>query len=154
MPKILTTGQKAYRKWYNQNKKEFNAKRAQKYREDSETRQKILDYQNEYRKTHSRPSMAGARNVRFYKGKKYEVFRIGHVAEYIGLSEQTIRGWERKELIPLPSFKSAHRYYSKGQIELLKEFAELSAVTRWQPKLREIAIPKKVGEIKSVWATA
>jgi hypothetical protein len=141
----------AYRKWYQKNREEFNRKRAEAYAADPEKRAAAQVKQKIYRDTKPRNPEPG-QHFRLIKSQHVEVFRIGTVAEMIGRDEQTIRSWERKGYIPKPIVKSAHRFYTTKQVALMQEFGEISTAVRWKRKLSAIALPKKIKEIKALWA--
>jgi len=147
----LTPAAAAYRKWYAKHKAEFNRKRAEKYAADEGLRQAAQRKQQLYRETKPR-EVASGQHFRMVKGHQVEVFRIGSVSEMIGRNEQTIRSWERKGYIPKPTIKSTHRFYTTKQVQLLREFGDLSSLVRWDPQIRAVAISKKVKEIKAQWA--
>lgn len=141
----------AYRKWYAANKAKFNKARAEKYASNEAMREEARRKQKIYRDTKPR-EVADGQHYRLIKGHHVEVFRIGKVGEMIGRDEQTIRSWERKGYIPKPIIKSTHRFYTPVQVQLMREFGDLSALVRWDPKVRDVAIPKKAKEIKAQWA--
>lgn len=149
--KTPTPAALAYRKWYALHKEEFNRKRAEKYASTEALRETAKLKQKIYRDTKPR-EIANGQHFRLVKGHHLEVFRIGKVGEMIGRDEQTIRSWERKGFIPKPIIKSTHRFYTLKQVGLMREFGDLSSLLRWDPKVREVAIPNKVKEIKAQWA--
>lgn len=153
MAEKLTPAQVAYRKWYKANKIAFNKARAEKYAANPELQEKTRVKQKIYRESIPREKASGE-HYRTIKGKVTQVFRIGAVAQMIGRDEQSIRSWEAKGYIPKPTIKSTHRYYTPNQIKLMSEWAELSGLLRWDPKVREEALPKKSAEIKALWAGA
>lgn len=119
-----------FKSWYALNKDALSQRRKAKYRQDPEHRDAIIDRQREYRKNHPTPSRAGQTSYRLVAGKKQEVFRIGKVAEMIGRTDQTIRDWEASDIIPKPTVQSAHRYYTKNQVKLMGELADLIDLMR------------------------
>lgn len=149
----VTKAQQAYRKWYAANSAKLNKLRKEKYAADPEKRKKIIAHQIEYRKNKPRPLTDG-HHFRMIGKKKVEVFRIGATAKMIGREEQAIRKWESIGRIPPPTIKGTHRYYTAGQVVLLRELAELMDQVRYSPNLREFAIVKKSEEIKALWAGA
>jgi hypothetical protein len=139
-----------WHRWYQNNKKTHNAKRKQRYAEDPQFREKVLEAQKELR-SRAPKAEADGRQFRKIKGKEVEVFRIGHVARVIERDIQVIRLWEREEKIPKPSIPGGHRYYTATQVELLKEFAQLMTEVRYEPKVRQDLITKKTEELKQNW---
>ena len=148
---MVTKAQEAYQRWYQRNSATYNESRKQKYASDPEVRQAYLERQARYRKSNPRNPASG-QHFRKIKGAEVEVFRIGTVAEMIGRTEQIIRIWERDERIPKPTVPGRHRYYTQTQVKLMVEFADLLTQVRYDKKIREVAVPKKVLQIKALWA--
>lgn len=138
-----------FKKWYDANKAEFNRKRKERYAADPERREQAITRQREYRRNN--PTRSRATSTRMVNGKAREVFRIGAVAEHIGRTEQVLRLWESKNLIPKPTVKSAHRYYTAMQVALLKGLAEVMDEVRYKPSIREEAISKQSSVVHSLW---
>lgn len=146
------TNSKSFRKWYDKNGEGYNVRRKQRYHSDPEYREKVIARQREARKNNPRPSTASDKHYRVVAGAQVEVFRIGYVVEAISRSEKTIRTWEAEGLIPPPTIEGKHRYYTQGQVLLLKEFSELMDQVRYDKALREFAIHKKSHEVHAKWS--
>lgn len=136
-------------KWYSKNKVAFNKKRQEKYAADKELRERAVLRQREYRKNN--PSRVRTDSTRVVGGRPQTVQRIGAVAEVIGRTEQVIRMWESKGLIPKPTVKSTHRYYTENQVALMKGLAETMDEVRYKPSIRAAAISKKSSEVHLLW---
>lgn len=144
---------KTFKMWYTVNKDKLSEKRKQLYHSDPEYRKKNNETSAKWRKEHPAPSRAGESRFKKYKGATIEVFRITAVAEMIGRSDQTIRGWEADGVIPKPLIESAHRYYTKKQIMLMRELAEIIDLVRYDGReLLNLAIKSKSEEIHKQWA--
>lgn len=141
-----------YGTWYERNKAALSERRRKKYQTDEDYRQNVISRQREYRSNNPPPSRAGKSNYRLVAGNKVEVFRIGRVGEIIGRTDQTIRDWEASGLIPKPSVESAHRYYTKKQVQMLKELADLITLLRSEGRkdLDEV-VSVKSSEIHNNW---
>lgn len=154
--KSAKTGNAAWRNWYKEHRIEFNAARRQKYRTDEELRRRILEQQQEARKLIPKkprkpPATQSVKNV---GGKLVEVYRISKVAEMINRDAQSIRIWEREGKIPKPTIPGGHRYYTEGQVALLKQYSDLMTELRLQPTVRAVEIPKLLSAIKAQWTHA
>lgn len=141
----------AYRKWYDKNRETHNERRRQAYASDPKLREKALEKQREYRAT-ERGNNGDGKHFRKVGNKKVEVFRIGTVAEIVGRDIQVLRLWEKKGRIPKPTIKSAQRFYTQRQVDLIQEFVQLMDEVRYQRNTREEALSKKTAEIKAQWA--
>ena len=152
-PQVQEDAQKsAYRRWYEKNKEQFNAKRRQRYQEDDEYREKALENTRTYRSEGVRhPELADTPMYREWNGELIEVFRISTVAEMIGRSVQAIRKWEKNEIIPKPYFGRGHRVYTANQIKLLKKVAAFSDKYRYNRAKYYAKLEKLVNEVYEKW---
>jgi len=104
-----------YQKWYRNNKLTLNEKRRKKYAQDKEYRNKQL-------------AMARIRRQRIQaqKNTQWEGLTTPQVAKLIGRKAQTIRGWEKRGLIP-DAEQTEHgvRMYQTHHVGLLKQLAAL-----------------------------
>lgn len=142
-----------FKKWYSTNKESLSDTRKARYKNDAAYREEVLERQRKYREDHPTPSRAGESRIKTVNGKKVEVFRITEAGTMIGRCDQTLRDWEAKGIIPKPTVQSAHRYYTKFQVTLLKELADLIDVVRYEGELIvQTAIKNKSIEIHSKWA--
>lgn len=143
-----------FKKWYATHKEALSLKRKKKYQSDPAHREAVKARQADYRASHPTPSRAGEARFKQVNGKTVEVFRIGEVGAMIGRSDQTIRDWEAQEIIPKPTVKSPHRYYTKVQVSLMKGLADLIDVVRHDGnEVLSAAIATKSAEIHKKWKT-
>lgn len=140
----------AWRKWYSENKKAYNAERKAKRDASPELRQKLASGQKERRARQPRVEKDGVR-FKNYMGAQVQVFRIGFVAKACNRTEQVIRIWERAGKIPKPTVPGSHRYYTQNQLNLLVEFGELMDVVRYDVAVRSMAVDKKSAELVANW---
>ncbi len=142
-----------FKKWYEKNAAKLAEARKRRYQNDPEYRDAILKRQQSYRRNHPGASRAGeSRLKKTASGQLVETFRIGEVAQMIGRSDQTIRDWEDAKLIPTPTIQSAHRYYTKQQVALMRELAQVIDIARSEG--REVlgeAVAQKSREIHQNW---
>lgn len=141
----------AFKGWYEKNKVVFNEARKARYRKDKNLRESILQRQREYRAKHPRVSDGTSINTKEVNGRQQEVKRIGGVAKEIGRIDQVIRLWEVRGIIPKPTVKGVHRYYTLNQISLLKELVSVMDEVRYKPSIRQKAISKKSNEVFERW---
>jgi hypothetical protein len=109
-----------HRKWYDENREDYNALRRQRYATDKETRAKARDRAATYRGQ----VRAGKRSIereltRELNGKTVRVYSTGEVAEAMGRTPQMLRNWENAELIPPSSFPDKHRLYTRSQMRMI-----------------------------------
>lgn len=117
----------AYRRWYEKNKDDFNAKRRDRYKNDEGYRKKALDSTHSYRAEGPRhPEKVEHQMYREVEGELIEVFRISTVAGMIGRSVQAIRQWEKAGIIPKPIFGRGHRVYTRHQVALMHRVVAVS----------------------------
>ncbi len=128
---LADPGKAAYRRWYAKNKAEFNKKRREKYKKDSNYREKAIANTHSYRERGPATVMEDSL-YRELNGKNIEVFRISTVGQQIGRSVQAIRQWERSGIIPKPLFDGGHRMYTKKQITLMKRVVKASDKWRYR----------------------
>lgn len=136
--------------WYDRNKSTLSNKRKVRYRTDPEYRNKILKRQEKYREDNARPKRAKGSFV-MINGHRIEVFRISKMCSVIGKDEQTVRNWERSEVIPKHSIKGAHRRYTMHQIMLVKTMSDLLTECRYQKVLRVKTMANQKALIKQQW---
>lgn len=113
----------SYKEWYAKNRQAISIRRREKRAaRTAEEVQRTRDYQKSYRENNRRPSTSGAISTAIIGGVEVRVFRIGEVAQATGAGQATLRLWERQGLIPRPTVKSSHRYYTEHQLGLLSAF--------------------------------
>lgn len=140
-----------FKKWYEKNKGKLSEKRMARYKEDAAYREKNVARTAKRRENFPEPSRAGESRVKEVNGKPVEAFRISEVGAMIGIGIQTIRGWEASGIIPTPSVKSVHRFYSTMQITLMKELADLCNQHRYDRANRASVIASKSAEVWAKW---
>lgn len=140
-----------FQEWYAKNKEKLRKSRRKRYMEDEEYRNKVRSHSAEWRRTHPAPVRAPARS-KVLNGVEVTAFRISEAAGQVGRSDQTIRDWEEKGIIPKPTIDKAHRFYTLGQIGLMKGLADLIDVLRYagRGELAE-AVACKSQEIHKCW---
>lgn len=142
----------SWSRWYEKNAASHNEKRKAKYHSDPEYRQKVLESRKEARRNAPKPEVI--EHFKVIKGKKVQVVRVGEASEHINRDPQVIRIWEREGKIPRPTVPGAHRYYTMGQLALLKEFADLMTEVRYSRLEREAAVKAKSAELFAQWKKA
>lgn len=138
--------------WYAANKGALNAKRKAAYHADPEIREKAKEQQRNYMAANPRKSKAGDPLFKDVNGVQRQVMRVGEAAVHVGRTEQVLRLWERKGLIPKPTVKSTHRYYTMRQITLMQELSQLIDKVRHRPE-RESVLNAKRQEIANLWSS-
>lgn len=142
---------RTFKDWYSANKEQLLAKRRARYSSNPEARALAQQAAKEQRGNNPRTSTAGQPLHKLINGEQVEVYRIGKVAEMVGRTEQVIRNWEKKKWIPEPRVDATHRYYTKNQVKILREFALLIDQVRYQPAIRTMTINNKSIEVWSSW---
>lgn len=142
----------AYRSWYEINKEKLSARRKQRYQQDKEYREKALSRASDWRANNPTPSRAGEARIKVVNGTEMRCFRITETSQMIGRSDQTIRDWEEKGIIPKPSVEGVHRFYTYPQVVLMRELGEIIDSLRYgQKEVLEAAIEVKSAEIHQLW---
>lgn len=125
-----------HRKWYGENRDDYNALRRQRYAEDKEARKKARERAARYR--NAKPPIERTL-TRELNGKVVEVFSTGQVAEAMGRTPQMLRNWENADMIPPSSFPDKHRLYTKRQVRMLVSLESIISTNRgsWShPKVK------------------
>jgi len=146
----LEKRRKSFNDWYKKNKSRFNAERREKYSSDASLREKYVSRQKEYRKKSSNgiPSKTIELN-----GNQVEVFRIGYASKFVGRPSATIRSWELAGVIPKATASiGKHRYYTKGQLVLIRELADMLNILVDDHEARKLAMDTKSKEIHNLWS--
>lgn len=110
------------RKWYGENREEYNALRRERYAADQEVREKARQRAAEYRK--NKPTIERVLH-RDLNGKRVRVYSTGQVAQAMERTPQMLRNWEKADLIPPSSFPDKHRLYTSKQLAMVVKLAEV-----------------------------
>lgn len=140
----------SFSKWYAKNSKELNERRKKKYKADAELRERSKVRGREYRARLPKVAVQTVATA-IVNGQEVAVYRIGEVARRIKRYEKTIRNWEKNKVIPKPTIKSAHRFYTEHQIGLLGKLAEVLSEVRYKPAIRKAAVSSVSDEIFMGW---
>jgi len=125
-----------HRKWYGENRDDYNALRRKRYAENKESRDKARQRAARYR---SEDHTIGRILTREINGKTVEVFSTGQVAEILGRTPQMLRNWETAGMIPPSTFDDKHRLYTKAQVRMLVSLEKIVSNNKgsWShPKVR------------------
>ena len=151
-----------YETYYGENADKIAKKRKEKYEEDPEYREKVLDRSRNYREN-QRQSRPKARIPKHAKSKKYEIgdgstielFSVGSFALGVGRSVQCINHWEREGILPKTPYLQKQgsdenprffRFFTRGMA------AAVRAVIGDKGRLDPPIIPKKIrSKIKARW---
>lgn len=145
-------GTSQFQRWYKEKGEKLNKDRKSKYHSDPEYRQSVLDRQARYRQNNPPASRARQKITRIVEGAEVEVVRMGDLVKMIGRSENIIRNWEKRGIIPKPSIESKHRYYTLRQVALLKELADIIDVCQVEGReVLQTAIETKSSHIHKHW---
>lgn len=142
---------KAYRRWYERHREEFNARRRERYQQDKEYRMKAIE--NTRKSEPVAPEQAPPL-PREIDGKIVYTYRPSAAAAMAGRTYRVLRQWELAGWIPATSFPDPQRLYSAGQVKLLRKLANTIDAFRYKHKLRRAAVAKVVDEIWSRWEDA
>jgi hypothetical protein len=132
-------------RWYEKNREDFNAKRRQRYAQDSELRKKARENakrqreaQRERTEIDTTPTVRGG----------VKTYRPAQVAELIGRSPETLRTWRRNGW--LPESDSRHPVYTAKQVKLLKKLSDTIAKYRYA-KDYEARVETVVAKLHEAW---
>lgn len=134
------------RKWYGENRDDYNALRRDKYAASKNSREKARLRAAAYRA--DSPTIE-RKLYRELDGKRVRVFSTGEVAARIKRTPQMLRNWHAKGLIPASSFSDKHRLYTKRQVTMLirLDIAIRANSGSWAAP----AVKKKIASIKKRW---
>jgi len=136
-----------FKDWYAENGEQLNKDRKQRYKDDPDYREKVLEQNREARKRKrqeqlvERSKQDAARKTRVERswktrpmtitledGEQVTVkgFTIGAVAQLLGCSVQAIRLWEKKGVLPATDYRYAgrDRLYPSDLIDLYRKILE------------------------------
>ena len=129
-----------HRKWYGENREDYNALRRKRYAENKESREKARERAAQYRAEINVCGRVIERVLtREVNGKTVEVFSTGQVAEILGRTPQMLRNWESANLIPASIFGDKHRLYTKAQVRMLVSLESIIGMNKgsWaHPKVK------------------
>ena len=105
-----------HRKWYGDNRDDYNALRRERYAASKNAREKARLRAARYRSEDHEIERSLTREL---NGKTVDVFSTGQVAEAMGRTPQMLRNWENADMIPPSSFPDKHRLYTKAQMRMI-----------------------------------
>lgn len=127
---MLTESQKAqknregFRRYYKQNRDEYNAKRRERYAQDKEMREKAKERAREYR---AASSPVERKLTRELNGRRVQVFSTGQIAQEMNRTPQMLRNWEKEGMVPESIFPDKHRLYTAKQKRMIIGLGETIA---------------------------
>ena len=129
-----------HRKWYSENREDYNALRRQRYADSKDSRDKARERAAQYR---AELQVCGRQIERVLTrelaGKTVRVYSTGEVANAMGRTPQMLRNWENANLIPPSTFDDKHRLYSKAQLRMIMSLEEIIGTNKgsWaHPKVK------------------
>jgi len=131
-----------HRKWYGENREDYNALRRERYAANTEARDKARKRAARYR---SEDHTIERTLTRALNGKTVEVFSTGQVAEAMGRTPQMLRNWENADMLPPSSFPDKHRLYTKAQMRMIVSLESIIGMNKgsW-------AHPKVKAKVRSI----
>jgi hypothetical protein len=110
-----------YQKWYEENKEERNRRRREKYAEDAEYRERVMEHSREYRERQRKrskvklPRFQKPKDVELPDGSIIQLFSVGAFAQLVQRSVQSITHWEKREIIPPTPYRDSRgfRYFTR-----------------------------------------
>jgi ribosomal protein S8E len=138
-----------FKRWYGDNREEYNKRRKNRYDTDPEYREKVKE-RARLSKRRKIAAMGGA-VTRSWKGTTLLVYRIGRVCEKLGINKNVILDWENRGIIPTPIFGGKHRVYTQNQMDLIRElYEEVKTANGDYKEVHMIENSRKL-HIKSQW---
>lgn len=138
------------RRWYSENREDYNILRRKRYAANKEVRIKARNRAATYRQTQSIFGVVPDRVIkRLLNGKVVVVLSTGQVAGKLGRTPQMIRNWESKGFIPPSVFSDDHRLYTKRQVRLLVTL--LNAVQRNNGRWGSAAVMARIKHTYEKW---
>lgn len=108
------------RRWYGENRDEYNALRRERYASNKDARKKAQLRAAKRRKEERNGGVSILRRwTRELNDKRVEVLSTGQVADMMKRTPQMLRNWEREELIPKSVFPDTHRLYTRQQARMI-----------------------------------
>ena len=121
----------SYRRWYDNNRADYNEKRRQRYREDQEYRERQIECSLQTRRdSDGTPSSRPV--VKLVGGVEVKVWRIGQLSHKVKRSPQILRQWEKRGWLPRGGAGgNTHRYYTQDQVRLVKRLVRVADKYRY-----------------------
>lgn len=119
-----------FKSWYDENKDELAAKRKQRYEDDPEYRQQVVDQSRKYRKGNRDaprvrlPRHQVPKEHALPDGSVIKLYSVGAFALYVRRSVQSINHWQREGLLPMTPYragKRGFRLYTKEMMDVVRE---------------------------------
>jgi len=126
-----------HRKWYGENREDYNALRRKRYAENKDSREKARARAAAYRAGDH--DISDRQLTRELNGKVVDVFSTGQVADAMGRTPQMLRNWENADMIPPSSFPDKHRLYTKAQMRMIVSLENIIGMNKgsWShPKVK------------------
>lgn len=124
----MATQGKAFKLWYQKNRKKLALRRRKRYHSDPKYRRAAIERSAEY-KRRRRETLRGDRRP------------IGEVAQALGVTTATLRRWEAAGYFPKSGSWSKHRRFTDAQVKLLGTLSKRVQALGW--KLRDQAVREK-----------
>ena len=120
----VSKSQQRYNRWYDRNGATRNERRREAYVRDPAARKANIERARKWRKDRAKGVAISREIYKFLDGIRVRVYSTGQVADKVGVSPQTLRVWDQKDLLPKPLFPGTHRYYTRAQVK------EITTITR------------------------
>ena len=136
----------SFRRYYDENRDDYNARRRDKYAQDKETREKARERAREYRA--SKP-VVERQLTRVLNGRNVKVYSTGQIAQEMDRTPQMLRNWDKLGLIPESVFPDKHRLYTAKQKRMIIRLGEVIAENGGA--LAAIPVSRFVAKMKKRW---
>jgi DNA-binding transcriptional MerR regulator len=142
-------GSWTFKEWYERNKPEFNARRRERYTTDPEYRKRVLEMNRKNREKRQKVVSKEDRDrkaaIKFSPAPSWKEFEgadgvtmvtIGALAKLLNRSAQSIRLWEKHNVIPATTHRNSRgdRLYSPEQVMEIKAIIKKSRNIDAPPK--------------------
>lgn len=135
-----------FRRYYDENREEYNLTRRTRYANDPEAREKAKQRSREYRQSNA---PIERQLTREYNGRNVQVFSTGQIAQEMGRTPQMLRNWDKADLIPDSVFPDKHRLYTKRQKSMIIRLGQIIAENRGS--LAAIPVRRYVTKMYKRW---
>ena len=146
---VAKRSREGVRRWYGENRDEYNALRRQRYAASKNVRNKARLRAANYRNRGGPARPIQRVLTRELGGAVVEVFSTGQVAALMDRSPQMLRNWEREGLIPASKFSDTHRLYTRKQTRMIVTLGRV--LSRNGGNLDNLEIKKYIQSIKKRW---